>query len=354
MTTRINKDGSCERTVYAKADPAFLTGDTSKNPFLFAVTPEWKVECLDTLPSKKIISEEVGETEETEEIANAKVKVKATRFFNSISDCSPSLQCEEVLAPLVKPAESLQKQFRWFYTYYSFSARYATVSDKFPVLIDDYMKKEEQKLWFQGDLSNYKGMNGIELKEKLDEIEKEYLNFYARNFYESAWYAISSVKQKSEDTAYLFQMNLLKDTLFSIYFKDIKESECEFDADPEGVCKLLNKSLKTKHFSELYEANKDELEQLYAQKMNIVYLFYENFDYELIMPGKIISANAPFTTNDTLSWKVDAFRFLADDYVLEAQSRTANSWAFVLTALLGVLAAFCFVKIGKKSADYTN
>jgi len=356
MTTRINKDGSCERAVYARAYPAFLEGDTSQNPFLFTITPEWKIERLDTTSRERVINEEVVETAENGEIgetgeidANFKIKIKATRFFKSISDCSPSLQCDEVLSPIVKPAESLQKQFRWFYTYYSFSAIYAAIPDKFPISIDDYMSKDEQKLWFQGDMSNYKGMNGMELNDKLNDIEKKYLTFYARNFYESAWYAIDSVKQKTADTAYLFQINLLKDTLFSIYFKDItKESEFEYEFDPEGICKLLDNHLKIKHFRKMHKANKEEIEQLYSQKMNIVNLFQESLEYELIMPGKIITANAPFTANDTLSWQVDAFRFLANDYLLTAQSRSANVWAFAVTAVLGVLAVFCLGKIKKK------
>ena len=337
MVTKINKDGSCERIVYASADSAFLAGDTSKNPFLFALTPAWKIEQLDTALQQKFMNKGLD------------VNVKAMQVFKKIGDCSAYLQCEENLSPLVTPVERLKKRFRWFYTYYSFSARYKNIADKLPVPLSQYMTKEEQMLWFQGDLSGCKGMTGWELKNKLDEIEKKYNQFQTRVFYEEVWYAIDYVERNSSDTTYLARMNSAKDTLFSIYAKEDEK----IDVDFEEVCKMLDNYLKTNHFCKLYEAKKEELEQVSKQKMGYIEIFMRrSFEYELIMPGKIISANT--SASDTLSWDVEAFRFLGNDYILEAQSRTINIWAFVLTFFLGILTVFCFVKIVKMKKRYNG
>ena len=48
------------------------------------------------------------------------------------------------------------------------------------------------------------------------------------------------------------------------------------------------------------------------------------------------------TTAGKLSWQLDAYRFLPQDYVMTAQSRAINVWAFALTALL-LLTALYFI-----------
>jgi hypothetical protein len=67
-------------------------------------------------------------------------------------------------------------------------------------------------------------------------------------------------------------------------------------------------------------------------------------DYELVMPGVVVAANTPFKNQDTLVWKVDAYRIFTGDYVLTAESRTPNRWAFIITALLIVVLAGCLIK----------
>jgi len=333
MTTRIHKNGSCERIAHGKAFPTFFTGDTSQNPFWFTLTPAWKIEQLDSALLDSMLNAEVI----------GLMEIKAKQRFKNISDYSATLQCDEVISPLLKPVESLKKQFRWFYTDYFFTARYINISDKLPVLPEQYMTEEERKLWFQGDMSNYKGLTGWNLKNELDVIEKKFNLFIARNLYEKIWETISYIEQKTSDTTYLSQMNLVKDTLFLLYAEEIEENK-NADIKPEYMCSLLDNYLKTNYFIELYEANEAEIEQMYKQKMDFLDLFFNNFQYDLIMPGKVTYANTSFDASDTLRWEVEATLFLADDYALEAQSRSVNIWAFVLTFLLGILAVLGLLK----------
>ena len=52
------------------------------------------------------------------------------------------------------------------------------------------------------------------------------------------------------------------------------------------------------------------------------------------MPGELLSSNTVSAEDGMLVWKVDAYRVLADNYRLQAESRVMNIWAFVLTGLL--------------------
>ena len=45
---------------------------------------------------------------------------------------------------------------------------------------------------------------------------------------------------------------------------------------------------------------------------------------ELSMPGRVVSTNAAMQKDESLIWKVDAFRLLDSDYMLVAESRVVN------------------------------
>ncbi len=71
--------------------------------------------------------------------------------------------------------------------------------------------------------------------------------------------------------------------------------------------------------------------------------FEKEFAYKLILPGKIIQPNNAIVQGDTLVWKLSAYRLIPADYVIEAQSRKANIWAFLLTGVIVLLAVGSFL-----------
>jgi hypothetical protein len=240
------------------------------------------------------------------------------------------------------PDESIQKHFRWFYTYYSFKTVYPTISAKTPISIDTYLNKSEQKLWFQGDFSAYAGMNGIELKDEMDDIEKRFWEWYTRNHYENYFEAIFDFEKKSENNQYLSKMQTVKDTLFQslVPLNSIETADIYLG---------LDSCFTTNYFSALYKKNKQSIDSLIEEKEDYINnlienLFGKEIDYELIIPGTLLYTNAPINRQDTLIWKVNALRFTADDYELIAESRSIHIWAFVVTFLLLILSIYLFEK----------
>jgi len=67
------------------------------------------------------------------------------------------------------------------------------------------------------------------------------------------------------------------------------------------------------------------------------------------MPGVVTGQNNAVVHGDTLVWNLTTYRMIPADYVIEAQSRKANSWAFILTGLILIIAIGSFVwKPGKR------
>lgn len=48
MTSRVERDGSMYREIYAQGDSAFIAGDKTHNPFLFQPNANWQLVNLDS------------------------------------------------------------------------------------------------------------------------------------------------------------------------------------------------------------------------------------------------------------------------------------------------------------------
>ena len=67
--------------------------------------------------------------------------------------------------------------------------------------------------------------------------------------------------------------------------------------------------------------------------------------FELTMPGTLLSSNASLSTNNIMVWKIDGLRLLTGNYVLTAESRVINYWAFGLTLLIILATLGIFIKL---------
>lgn len=64
------------------------------------------------------------------------------------------------------------------------------------------------------------------------------------------------------------------------------------DGSPEEVCNYLDELSQTKYFSSLYADNKKPMDDLFEEKGRIAELFGYAVQFELSMPGRVVSTNA--------------------------------------------------------------
>jgi hypothetical protein len=316
IITHVDRDGSCLREIYTTANS--IIPDSIPGLFPYDLDTGWEIAQTDTVVKERL-SDKV------------KKNIRVGKKFDSVDSLSSGLRLRRDIH-FPTPKESLKKRFRWFYTYYAFTAVYPEVSEKGHVPMDKYLNKDEQKLYLCGDLSAYRGMSGMELKEALDDIEKRFMKWYSRSLYEESFEVVQHYTSVNPP------LSSVKDTLFSIHEKQLGEMPVISD-----VCQALDKYFATDRFSKLYAGNSAEMNNMLEERTKVTDELM-NFDirYELTLPGKIITANTDLQNDGVLAWKVNLFRFLADDYTLAAESRAVNVWTFVATLLLVVFAGYCF------------
>ena len=87
------------------------------------------------------------------------------------------------------------------------------------------------------------------------------------------------------------------------------------------------------------------MDNMCEQKIKIAEVFYHAIQFELTMPGTLLSSNASLSTNNIMVWKIDGLRLLTGNYVLTAESRVINYWAFGLTLLIILATLGIFIKV---------
>jgi len=94
-------------------------------------------------------------------------------------------------------------------------------------------------------------------------------------------------------------------------------------------------------FGIIYRMNRVEYQ--INDRMSFMRILPTRIEYHLILPGKVFLTNSDWNYSDTLIWEINAIRLYAsEDYILTAESRKTNIWAFVLTFLVGIgMLTFC-------------
>jgi len=318
ISSYIERDGSCRRTIYAQ-------DDSITHLFPYDLTTGWEITQTDTVV-KAYLS-----------LKNTKNWV-ISKKFNTVDELSSGLLHDKIF-PLAK--ESLKKRFRWFYTYYTFTAVYPEITEKGQIAMDDYLNKDERRFYFQGDLSAYKGLTGFELKDILNEIEAHFFEWYNRSIYEECFQIIASFT----DADVRSELFATKDTLYAIYRKNHPEQEF-LNNQYEDLCPILDDYFKTNRFSILYATNDQKMNDMINERTKITQALLDfSIQYELSFPGKIITTNSQHQNDGALIWEVNMLDFLSDDYILSAEWRIVNGWAVAVTLLLLVFAVFCLKRL---------
>lgn len=332
LTTEINPDGSCIRQCkVVTRDSAFLTGDTTVNPFPFTLDPSWQLSVYDSV-QKTCLPWPLAQWTPTEK--KSRQLVIATRYFPSVQALNDSFRFNHSPWQNIIPEITLKKSFRWFYTYYTFQEKFPQFPpEQIPVPLNLYLTPQEQQQWFQENPTAYQGMNGLEIYDQLNDLQGKADTWFNHNFFAMQYAGIAEVAAESTVNPFAARMSQARDSIF-------ESAREKYDIGSTDAIYLLNQYFHTDYFSTL---NRTKIDSLYTGKERIAEILDPQFNYELIMPGKVISSNAPYYEKNTLVWKVNAWRFLTSDYTITAKSRKVNLWTVILTLLFA--GAFIYISV---------
>ena len=355
MLTVINSDGSCYRIFSSNAGQDFMIGKdlANQNTVPISIDSTWKITWkLDDstqihtnfpLRQSEYDSIAAGMPSKMDpgthkiQLINPTFQLTFRRDYKSVAEMANTFKLSESHAwSKMKVKYSLEKKFRWFYTYYTYKETYPKIKTNFKTPIDSFMTKDEATYWFTGSPNIYKGMNGVEIREAIGSLEDKYNHWFNKNMWDMQYdlllknYDLMTAPPVSKDS-----LSLCKDKIFDDKVNSNKDYNME---------KILNKYFKTKAFS-IFWTNKESALKKFEdnfEKLEFVSYFGKEFDYNLCMPGRIIPKENVVMQGDTLNFRLTAYRMVYNDYVIEAESSKANVWAFIVSGLILALAIGSF------------
>ena len=219
------------------------------------------------------------------------------------------------------------KRFRWFNTIYRFSETIGK-SFKYGKPAGDFLNKEELK-WFYsppGDNeARLQGPDSLYYESLSDTVDKKKDEWFFRTLV-SEW-----VGEFSEQLGRDAEGEMSRDSLKSkedMLFDIVKANEDNIDS-------LWTSGYILKEF--IGESNSVKYRPEADSAMGIVedkiLTSFAGYSVKILMPGKLISSNGFADSSQMLAWPVNEEFFLTEPYVMWAESKVPNLWAWVVSAV---------------------
>lgn len=301
ITTRINSDGTVERTITEKSD----NQDSTKLPEAWQNNHEWDI--------KTFISKTHKDT----------CLVIATKKFASFDEFTDNTaKPEHGFMPSLHV--KVEKHFRFFFTYFTYKETYKAYNI--------YSKIPMNKIFSADELAKIKeGKDSAWIKQKYELYENiissdRYFDILEKYFYKNGDIDSPELLSKGK------RMELFTELANSDKGKE-KERESKTHAIlckyfTEGMAKKIEYIVygKDKSMTDKFSAINDSLKKFEAP--------YEN---SVIMPGIITSSNSKTVEGNKLSWKFDHYNFEFFDYEMTAESREVNILVIVVSGIVILL-----------------
>ncbi len=333
--TEIYPDGSCKRVFQNRVPLSFMMNDTCKKsrqyfPFAIDTTQcevSWKYKGGDTNTQYPIQQSDIERLKiDTASLGND-FEVTISKHFGSVDEMNAFLEGNKYCGTTV--SYSLEKQFRWFFTYYTYTERYPKLNFQTDLVpISKYLDGNEADYWFNGNMQLVKGMNGMETNEVCREVEKKYNKWLRHIFWNEEYRIYADNFDKLQLDIPKSEFIRVSDTIFNQ-----QNDEALLEINP-----VLDRYFNTNKFSEFakqndslfdYDENSGKFFDLLLNPQSVVY------NYTLKLPGKVLTGNYYQTADSGLmSWRITPARAFLNDYEVSAKSRKANWWAFAVSLLV--------------------
>ena len=267
-----------------------------------------------------------------------KILMHLKRQYQNVNEMSDSLT--QAVRHLFKATASLDKHFKWFYTDYTYKETLAItdINQIFPVSLDRFVSADSASYWFTGEPNLAAGLTGAEQKEMLDDIEariSHWLNACTMSFiYAQVWLRYNKIENPPVSKE---QFLALKDSIVmspAVRNMDLFKSLSQ-------VSNILKDFYQSDAYTPLLsDSTKWErmLETKYKSFNNLATM-KPMLDY--VMPGKVIDAGKGVVDGNVVRYRFSGERLIPHPFDVTITSRVTNVWAFVVTALVILLAIGC-------------
>ncbi len=351
ITTLVNIDGSIDRTIRVMAsDSSSVFKGNLKVPLpsdtCWKITMLWHKEIPKDSASKK------------------RFEYIAQKHFANVDELNRYLKVNNDTTTEIGVNVEFRKQFRWFYTYITYTETYkkSTPFGHYP--IEDFLSDSDLTFFYDDNftysrehdsLIHIKDLKQIPILNHSDSLRKEELEnqklaplskFIMKNL----------IAEYINLTANEFLSTSPEKYNFILSRKDeiLKQEEAEksiesmFSRKDTPMFNWVDSMLNIKGNS--LEKLNPILSKDFNKKTSKMFdgLFPdEKIKCSTIMPGLLLQTNADSISGNQTFWNINEKYFFAKDYQLVAKSRIVNNWTFFLSGFIAVGLLILIFRKGK-------
>ncbi len=322
VTTKVNTDGSLLRTIGNFDQRKFEGIDSVRRKLPVPVDTSWTLESIDDSTAvlwKKYENVEALNTDYAE-------------------DQSALSQCHRQVA--------FSKQFRWFFTFYKYSETYTGILTDIP--LNHYLLEEEITALKSPDSDTYFAAKNLTkaarsaLSDNMDERLGFWLNdqMFAIAFDDILHIADSLQLITTPANNYQQVKDSVKHFLDN-NDKNMVSFDLENDTDFGELAGIIGKYISMDSSANmLLQSTVKQMDLTSKYEDMIFFGLADDYHHHLIMPGQLMETNAEQVGGDTLKWDITFIKYIDSDYVIYAESRITNVWAYFVSALIVITALY--------------
>ena len=238
----------------------------------------------------------------------------ATKSFKNALEINNELLSLSDTVLYIRPIVKLEKRFRWFYTFYTWSETFKAHGLQFSNT-DSLLAKEVEKRIAAQDSTNQKD-DSFDIEEELIFEDLYQTILRAAKEVNDPRLSPQLVEEKKQD---LYDAMMEKNGDFDKFFDNVVEA-CRDIYQTNAVVKLVP---FIERFNQKLVRYLDFIERSIG----------ETYKNSVIMPGMITATNAQKVNANKALWDVDSDKFEINDYQMWVESRRMNVLPTVLTGL---------------------
>ncbi len=262
--------------------------------------------------------------------------------FRHVSDLNAELADKPDSLLQIQISVQLQKNFRWFNTYFRYQETYHAADPYGLVPITDFLSEEELELYYlHGDT--------LDLEERLQEW---YIHSSIEYYFQQLQTVVDSLnlpdltaEQLSSKKALLLEMfdrrelNETGDRMVNRdvidFFGSIMMSGLSTNDQPSPFnnVKILESLLGASSVQSMSEQI-SRIDAEIVKKNRFISSADREYTNQVIMPGLILDTNANELEGNTVRWQFDGNQFFWEDHTMWVESRVVNRWAMIVTGAI--------------------
>ncbi|HKK43471.1 MAG TPA: hypothetical protein VJ963_13735 [Bacteroidales bacterium] len=275
----------------------------------------------------------IRDSVETDEKGDTTWVKRAEKTFASAEELNLTYKNDSGANRKFLRSAHFSKRFRWFNTEYRFSEKIdRTMEFGYPV--SDFLNEEELRFYYAPDSYRDEKLNGADstrYKALQDSINDKTDRWSMKNLIDE-WVGVFSNLLNGKAQGMLSADSLRKQEDKFVTICGANEDKL----DSLWTNGILLRELIGEDNATRYKNEADSAVDIAADKL---WVDFKSYTVKMSMPGKLTGTNGYIDSSKVLTWPVKSDFFMTEPYVMWAESKVQNKWAWIIS---GVFLLFVF------------